>query len=144
SIVTPHKEIAELFRNKVVKAEWKLPNARTQSKGNKILYPASALARKGCYEMKRLAQDKGFSFMILGEELESDDFFAGLDVQKFNGNFEEVGLVIYPTYIEHQPRFLLKAMSFGIPIITTQASGLESSDKITIIEFGNYEQLQNE
>ncbi|MFT5834267.1 MAG: hypothetical protein ACI97N_001905 [Cognaticolwellia sp.] len=53
-----------------------------------------------------------------------------------------IGLIIYPTYIEYQPRLILKAISKGIPVITTTACGISSSEKVTVINTGNYEQLK--
>ena len=44
-----------------------------------------------------------------------------------------IGLIIYPTYIEYQPRLILKAISKGIPVITTTACGISSSEKVTVI-----------
>jgi len=53
-------------------------------------------------------------------------------------------IVVYPTYIEQQPRQILKAISKGIPIITTTACGIDNIDNIKIIEIGNYELLKDE
>jgi transposase len=36
------------------------------------------------------------------------------------------------------------AISKGIPVITTIASGLDSSDKVLMIEMGDYENLKRE
>ncbi|MFM6952262.1 MAG: hypothetical protein ACKOXR_03865, partial [Bacteroidota bacterium] len=52
--------------------------------------------------------------------------------------------VVYPTYIENQPRQILKAISKRIPVITTSACGLERSDQVDIVELNNFEQLKNE
>ncbi len=65
-------------------------------------------------------------------------------VEKFKGDFNEIGLVIYPTFIENQPRQILKAISKGIPIITTSACGVDNLENIKIVDLGNYEQLKNE
>ena len=55
----------------------------------------------------------------------------------------QIGLIVYPTYIEHQPRQILKAIAKGIPVITTTACGLENSDKVEIVEMNNFEQLKS-
>ncbi len=150
-IITPHTDIARIFNNKVTKIEWNLPeNNVSPTKGKGILFPASALGRKGAYEMRQLAKELDVEVIVLGNKLENNDFWQGVKVKKFDGNFEEIGLIIYPTYIEHQPRQLLKAISKGIPIITTTACGLDSSEKVTVLEAGNinllreaiYQQLQ--
>lgn len=144
-IVTPHSEIAEIFKNKVEKLSWQIPTTTNgQTQGNKILFPASAVGRKGAYEIKRLAQELNFDLTITGRTIESNNFWGNLKVEKFNGNFEEIGLVVYPTYVEHQPRQILKAISKGILVITTTACGLDSSNTVKIVELGNFEQLKNE
>lgn len=144
-IITPHSEIAEIFKNKVVKLKWQIPkSANGQTKGNKVLFPASAVGRKGAYEIKRLAKELQLNLTISGRTIENETFWEDLKIEKFNGNFDQIGLIVYPTFIEHQPRQLLKAISKGIPIITTTACGLDRSDKVEVIEISNFEQLKNE
>lgn len=138
-IITPHNEIAELFINKSEKIEWLIPEKESPTNNqNKILFPASALGRKGAYEIKQLLKELKFDLLISGNKFEEENFWENLNVEKFNGNFNNIGLILYPTYIENQPRILLQALSRGIPIITTTASGLESSDLVTVIDVGDY------
>jgi hypothetical protein len=144
-IITPHSEIAALFKNKSEKLNWQIPiTDHGDKKGDKILFPAAPLGRKGAYEIKRLAQELNLDLIVVEKKTENDNFWKGVRVEKFNGNFDEIGLVVYPTYVEHQPRQILKAISKGIPVITTIACGLESSDKVKVVEMGNFAQLKNE
>lgn len=144
-IITPHTEIASLFSDKVQKLDWQLPIQNDiNSKGNKILFPAYALGKKGAYEIKQLAQELNLVLVVSGSKMENLIFWEDVKIEKFDGNFNEIGLVIYPTYIEHQPRQVLKAISMGIPVITTTACGIDVSDKVKIVELGNYKQLKDE
>ncbi|WP_396181067.1 VanW family protein [Flavobacterium sp.] len=144
-IITPHSEIAEIFKNKVVKLNWLIPkSANGQTKGTKVLFPASAVGRKGAYEIKRLAKELQLNLTILGRTIENENFWEDLKIEKFNGDLDQIGLVVYPTFIEHQPRQILKAISKGIPIITTTACGIDNSDQVEVIEISNFEQLKNE
>lgn len=144
-IITPHSEIAEIFKNKVVKLNWFIPSSSNgQTKGNKVLFPASAVGRKGAYEIRRLASELQLNLTVSGRTIEKDNFWEDLKIEQFNGNYDQVGLVVYPTYIEHQPRQILKAISKGIPVITTSACGLDRSDQVEIVELNNFEQLKNE
>lgn len=144
SIITPHSEIAEIFKNKVQKVNWQIPNlADGERKGKKTLFPASALGRKGAYEIRRLANELQLNLVISGSALEDDNFWGDLKIEKFNGDLNQIGLIVYPTYIEHQPRQILKAIAKGIPVITTTACGLENSDKVEIVEMNNFEQLKS-
>ncbi len=144
-IITPHSEIAEIFKNKVVKLNWFIPSfSKVQGNGEKVLFPASVVGRKGAYEMQKLVSELKLNLIFSGRTIENDNFLEGLKTEKFNGNFDQIGLVIYPTFIENQPRQILKAISKGIPIITTIACGLESSCHVEIVELNNFEQLKNE
>jgi len=144
-IITPHSEIAEIFKNKVVKLNWFIPSSSNgQAKGNKVLFPASAVGRKGAYEIRRLATELQLNLTVSGRTIENDNFWNDLKIEKLNGGFDQIGLVVYPTYIENQPRQILKAISKGIPVITTSACGLDRSDQVEIVELNNFEQLKNE
>lgn len=144
-IITPHSEIAEIFKNKVVKLDWLISNtANGQMKGYKILFPASAVGRKGAYEIKRLAKELQLDLTISGKTIENENFWEDLKIDNFNGDYSEIELVVYPTFVEHQPREVLKAISEGIPVITTTACGINRSDQVVIVEINNFEQLKNE
>ena len=141
-IITPHSEIAEIFKNKVEKLIWDIPTlTKNQIKGSKVLFPASIIDRKGAFEIKRLIEELEINLVFSGKIIENDTFWKSSKIEKFNGNFEQVGLIVYPTYIENQPRQILKGISKGISVITTTASGLDSSEFVKIIETNNFDLL---
>jgi hypothetical protein len=142
-LISPHAEIAQLYPSKVVSLSWAVPKATPiQNKGQHILFPGATVGRKGAYEMRQLAQELGLRLVIMGKELESQSFWGALETELFSGDFTEIGCVIYPTYIEQQPRILLKAIAKGIPVITTSASGLTSGDIVHIVPTGFYGELK--
>jgi len=144
-IVTPHQEITDIFNNKSIKLDWTLPKATDKKKatGNKILFPASALGRKGAYEIKRLAKELNLCVVVTGQATEDKNFWDGVTIEIAGSNpFDNISCVVYPTYIEHQPRLLLKALAAGLPVITTTACGLSSADNLTIVPIGDYEILK--
>jgi hypothetical protein len=144
-IITPHAEIADVFNNKSVQLEWKSPPllARSFPLGTKILFPGSALGRKGAYEVRKLARELGLQLVIGGEATETDSFWDGCLIEKEKTNsFENIRLVIYPAYVEHQPRLLLRANALSIPVITTPASGLSESENVSVIPIGDYDALK--
>ncbi len=144
-IITPHSEIAEIFKNKVIKLNWFIPSSSNgQPKGGKVLFPASAVGRKGAYEIRRLATELQLNLTVSGRTIENGNFWKDLKIEKLNKDFDQIGLVVYPTYIENQPRQILKAISKGIPVITTSACGLDRSDQVEIVELNNFELLKNE
>lgn len=144
-IITTHSEIQQIFKNKVEKLDWQIPTSeKIKSLGNKVLFPASAIGRKGAYEIKKLAKELNLNLVISGKTLEHLDFWDDIKIEKFNGDFSQIGLIVYPTYIEHQPRQILKGISKGLSIITTTACGVDPSDQVKIVEIANFEQLKNE
>lgn len=46
-IISPHTDIQKMFQNKIVKLDWNIEQNLNQKTGNKILFPASAIGRKG-------------------------------------------------------------------------------------------------
>ena len=143
-IITPHKEIADIFNNKSIKLDWILPTiTNKQSIGDKILFPASALGRKGAYEIKQLAKELNLCVVLTGQAKEDKNFWDGVKTEFAGSNpLDNIRLVVYPTYVEHQPRLLLKALTTGIPVITTAACGLSPTDNLTLIPIGDYETLK--
>ena len=143
-IITPHEEIADIFNNKSIRLGWTLPLAiNRHTTGDKILFPASALGRKGAYEIKRLAKELNFTVVLTGRATEDKNFWDGIKTEFAGSNpFKDIRLVVYPTYVEHQPRLLLKALAAGVPVITTTACGLLPTDNLTLIPIGDYETLK--
>jgi hypothetical protein len=143
-IITPHQEIADLFNNKSIRLDWIYPKVTRQTtQGTRILFPGSALGRKGAYEVRRLAKELNLSIVIAGGATEYNFFWNGVKTEKTGPDpFEDVKLVVYPAYVEHQPRILLRAIAAGIPVITTTATGLREMDLVTIIPTGDYDALK--
>ena len=145
TLITPHADIAKLFDDNIVKLPWILPSASTiTTKGDKILFPSSLLARKGAYEIKKIVNDLGISIEVFGSATEDSTFDNSFKHNTFLGDYENVKLVVFPAYIEHEPRFLLKLIAMGIPIITTKATGVDASEFVTVIDSGDYDTLREE
>ncbi|TGK35101.1 hypothetical protein EHQ12_16010 [Leptospira gomenensis] len=145
NLITPHAEIANRFSGQSILLEWFRPEVPVLKRmGTGILFPGSALGRKGAYEMKRLAEENDLSIFVLGNAVEREGFWENVTADPFRNSWEEIGLVVYPTYVEHQPRQLLKAISLGIPVITTTASGLTTQKNVTVLPVGDYESLKRE
>ncbi|PJJ79189.1 VanW family protein [Mucilaginibacter auburnensis] len=144
-IITPHEEIAELFNNKVIKLKWAHSDipAKEKIRGNKVLFPASGVARKGAFEIKRLAIELDLTLVVTGGAMEHIGFWEGVRIAApANDLLDDIALVVYPTYVEHSPRIILKALSCNIPVITTNACGLPPQNNLTIVKTGDYDQLR--
>lgn len=143
-IITPHQEIASIFNNKSIKLDWYLPKVSGMHySGDKVLFPASALARKGAYEMRQLAQELSLKVVIISNAIEMNGFWQDANVNIVEGDvFKDIALVVLPSYIEHQPRLILKALANHIPVIATDVCGIPESDNLTIIPVGDYNVLK--
>src|SRR4029077_14126752 len=88
SIITPHSQVAKLFPDKAVVLRWQMPPVqRKPLKGNRILFPASALGRKGAYEIREVARMLDLELLVMGSELEGTGFWGGLRVARAGENW---------------------------------------------------------
>lgn len=143
NIITPHYEIATLFNHKCILLPWATASDTIVAPmGNTILLPASAVGRKGAYELKQLAKEMGYSIAVAGNAIEYPGFWEDIPVTRFNGDFSQIGLVVYPAYVEHRPRLLLKALAKGIPAVVTSACGVLPATNVHIVPTGNYPALK--
>ncbi len=145
-IITPHKEIADIFNNKSVLLDWDMPNKKEPvlNKRTKILFPASALGRKGAYEVKQLAKELNLTLLVTGKTIEDTDFWKGVNLEKASPNaLSECSLIVYPAYVEHHPRFLLKALAAGVPVVASSACGLAENPNLTVVPVGDYKAFKS-
>lgn len=140
-VITPHAEIAQLFNHKVIKLHWSSSSKleRSGSENGPIVFPASALGRKGAHLVRQLAQDLDLEITVNQRNLEESGFWKDAKVKWSNpDSLRKAKLIIYPAYVEHQPRTLLKAIKAGIPVIASTATGLGASDQVTLVPTGDY------
>jgi VanW like protein len=137
-LITPHTDVAKQFPDKTTLLNWNLPTLQPNPlPGKTILFPASTLGRKGAYELRETAKLLDLRLKILGAELEGENFWDGIAVERSLHNpLSSVGLVVLPAYVEHNPRLLLTAISHGIPVIASTACGLEQVSGVITIPIG--------
>lgn len=141
-IITPHPEVAALFPGKAVLLGWSLGERRERTEtGSEILFAASALGRKGAYEMRTAARELGVPITVLGKATESESFWGDVQVKAFAGNWKNIRVVVLPAFVEHQPRFVLRAIALGIPVIVSKACGLENLEDVSVITAGDTQAL---
>ena len=150
NLITPNSEVAAFFPGRAVKLPWLMPAGyRTLSYGDQgslrdtrqrnkgawgagILFPASALARKGAYELREAAERLGLELVVTGPSLEGAEFWKGVKIRVAGADpLERIGLVVLPAYIEDKPRLLLRALARGIPVIASQSCGLAGIPGVT-------------
>lgn len=146
-IITPHTAIAALFPKRAQILEWKMPTAKALkcSNGGKftMVFPASTVGRKGCYELRGAIKDLDIKLIILGAELEGANFWKNFNVEKGSERWlETADLVVLPAFVEHKPRRLLEAVANRIPVVASNACGLENVAGVTCVEAGEVEVLR--
>ena len=135
-LYTAHAGIAALFPEKAVLMPWApakpLPALRG---GRSILFPASALARKGAYALREAVAGLDIDLVVSGSAREMPGFWGPLPARRpgAGGLPPILAAVVLPALVEHQPRVLLAALAAGIPVIATAACGLGQREGLTIV-----------
>lgn len=144
-IITPHAEIARLFPEKSVLLEWHLPKLQSaRPHGRRIVFPASTVGRKGAYEMRAAAKNLNLKLTVCGAQIEGEDFWREVEIERRSFDDEllnETALVVLPAHVEHKPRRLLHALARGVPVIASEACGLQSLPNLTTIPTGDTDAL---
>lgn len=150
-IITPHSELAALYKNKAVAVDWVMPPRRSSRESIaagriKIVFPASTVGRKGAYELREAIQGLDVQLSIVGTELEGRDFWRGISFEKNSNEYwlEGARAVVLPAFVEHKPRRLLEAIARDIPVIASTACGLENARGVINIQVGDVTALRDE
>lgn len=146
-IITPHTQIASLFGERAELIPWKTPQPteRAECRNGKtvIVFPASTVGRKGCYELREAIKDLDVKLLTLGPYIESADFWNGLDVERGGDDWlERADLVVLPAHVAHQPRRLQIAASKNVPVIASENCGVSGHDGIDVVPTGDADSLR--
>ena len=138
-LVTPHAEIAKLFGDRALKLDWHSPYAASPmgvtGPARKVAFVGPTVARKGCYELRDAARALDLDIVLAGSELEGDNFWHGTRTTRADSAnwLCGVAVVVQPAIVEQAPRKLLQALAAGVPVIATDACGLDPQAGLTII-----------
>jgi len=146
-IYTPHRQLAKIYPDKTELLDWMMPcvSRKSVSGGKTILFPASALGRKGAYALRAAMQGFDAELVVMGRAREHDgDFWNGIRLRQVeNGAWpEQIAAVVLPAIVEHQPRALLRALAMGLPVIATEACGLGDMPGVTTVAACEVPQLR--
>jgi hypothetical protein len=140
NIITPHTEIAERFKNKVILLNWKVPSYQKikERMGTSVFFPASTLGRKGAYELRNISRLLNLNLIVAGRNIEENNFWEGINIKKPSLSWqEETAVVVMPAYVENKPRKLLEAVAYGIPVIASTSCGLTNMEGVLSLPPGN-------
>ena len=138
TLLTPHSGIAATEPSRTRQLDWIMPAARGRiARGGKsVLFPASALARKGAYALRDALRGLDLDVVVAGRAQEQDgDFWGDVRTRRLEGTDwpDEIAAVVLPALIEHQPRALLKALAHGLPVIATEECGLGAMEGVASV-----------
>ena len=141
--ITPHSGIAQLAGDRAIKLNWELPPVPPRNReGDSVVFPASTLARKGCYELREIMRRCSRRMEIVGPVIEQPDFWQGLEVTQSSGDWlDHAAVVVLPAWVEHWPRRLLMALAAGVPVVASTSCGLAGIPGVTEIPPGNVDSL---
>lgn len=147
-LYTPHSDIASISPEKTVLLEWTIPTVskleRPTNKRPIVVFPATTVGRKGCYELREALKGIDAELVVLGPQIEDKAFWAGFDVVQGNADWlRTADVVVLPAFVEHKPRRLLQAIAHGIPVIATKECGIENLNGTTTVRAGDAAVLRN-
>jgi hypothetical protein len=146
-IIAPHSEIVSMFPRRGVLVDWQKPivECRSHNKNQKpvVVFPASTVGRKGCYELREALRGLDVRLIRLGPDIESEGFWSGFDgIRGDTDAIETADVVVLPAFVEHRPRRLMLAATLGIPVIASSACGLRHVSGVETIEAGDADALR--
>ncbi|MDT3382344.1 glycosyltransferase, partial [Labrys neptuniae] len=135
-LLTPHAEIAALAPGRTHLLDWSPARPLPAAKGGRtLLFPASALGRKGAYALREALYGLPIELAVKGRARESLGFWGNMPVRLLAPGEMPATLagVVLPAVVEHQPRLLLAALAAGLPVIATPACGLSARPGLTLV-----------
>lgn len=146
-IITTHSAIASLFPDKAELLDWiaesKCDLKPKDEEKPTVVFPASTVGRKGCYELREAIKGLDIKVLTLGPNIEGADFWEGMNVSRgSDGWLSNADLVVLPAFVEHKPRRLLQAAASGVPVIASDACGLAAVKGVTTIPAGDATSLR--
>jgi glycosyltransferase involved in cell wall biosynthesis len=148
-IITPHKDLATLWREKTKLLDWVMPTVELPEKSASIkptvMLPSASLGRKGIYELKAALNGLDIQLIICGLELEEPGFWQECDVRylpNYAQALSQATVVVSPAWVEHQPRRILQSIACGVPTIVSSACGLHDLPSTIEIPLGDVAALR--
>jgi hypothetical protein len=145
-IVTPHSQIAALFKN-ALRIAWDIPCRENKAGGEErgkdlVVFFGPTIARKGAYAVREIVRQLGFELTVVGSELEGPDFWSGFSVKRIelaNLPWDRIHTVLQPALFEFWPRHLLRAQAAGSRLLISDCCGIEENHENSVyhVPFGD-------
>ncbi len=102
-----------------------------------VVFPASALARKGADDLAAVLRELGWPLLVPGRGALDAPVWRGIEVRHATDWLELGDLVVLPAYVEHAPRAALRALSQGLPVVVSTGCGLSGLPGVVEVEAGD-------
>lgn len=148
-VVTAHAEVVRHWRERlgldVLQLPWILPRSKARMASSMaefplVVFPASALARKGACELAEALCGLHCRLRVLGTPSDDVTLWQGIDVEymSYTGDWlAHADAVVLPAHVEHSPRAALAAVAAGVVVIATPACGLQDLPGVSTIPAGD-------
>lgn len=154
SIVTAHADVARYWRARGIAVQqlaWHVPTLEPRAAvaarpgAPLVAFAASALARKGVYELAAALRGLPLRVRVLGSRASDDSLWHDIDVE-YAGYasdwLERASVVVLPAHVEHAPRALLRALAAGVPVVATPACGIDARPGLDLVPAGDVDALR--
>jgi hypothetical protein len=111
-----------------------------------LVFPASALPRKGAIEVAAAARALGARVLILGSPPADPLAWQGVAWTATDHHSDwlaHTDVVVLPAFVEHQPHALLRALDAGVPVVASPACGLGLRPGLTTVPAGDVDALMH-
>jgi hypothetical protein len=144
SWITPHRYIARFAGDRAKVLEWERPKRSAPTGGDWVVYPASTLGRKGACELREAMRGLNLPIRLCGPVIEDPDFWRGFKTERHVSGDWLTGAhcVVLPAWVENQPRRVLEAVAAGVPVIVSEACGLDGLDGVLTVPTGDADALR--
>ena len=126
-LITPHHDIALGFAGRGHWLAWRSPAIKPETLGHRTAFLGPSIARQGAYEVRELAGSLPEPLIVFGQDLEAADFWTGVTIERRvlgRGWLADIGTIVHPAVVTHQPRRLLEAAAHGVAIHAHPSCGL--------------------
>ena len=137
-IVTPHHGIGGLFAERAIVLDWHRPEPRPRRTGDRIAFLGPTITRQRPDIVRALAPRLEQPLIVFGEMLAGPDFWEGVAIERRKLGpdwLDDIGIILHPAALTHEPRQLLHAVANGVQVYATPECGLDPIDYLPLEDF---------
>ena len=137
-IITPHHGIGGLFAERAIVLDWDCPAPRPRRTGARVAFLGPTITRQRPDIVRALAGGLEQPLIVFGDMLAGPDFWDGVAIERRRPGpdwLDDIGIILHPAALTHEPRRLLQAAAGGVRIYATPECGLDPIDYLPFEDF---------